>query len=171
MSFGRYSYGSPEIKYSKPNAKLIVGNFTSIAQNVKIYLGNGCGHDSRFVSTYPFKYIHTDVFPNVENNSKDTNGDVIIGNDVWVGDGTTILSGVTIGDGAVIAANSHIVKNVEPYTIVGGNPATLIKYRFSTEQITKLLEIKWWDWDDNKINENTQFLSSDNIDDFLFHHA
>ena len=58
------------------------------------------------------------------------------------------MSGVTIGDGAVIANNSHVVKDIEPYSIVGGNPAKLIKYRFTSYQIEKLLEIKWWDWDD-----------------------
>ena len=77
------------------------------------------------------------------------------------------MSGVTIGDGAVIANNSHVVKNVEPYSLVGGNPAKLIKYRFSTEQIEKLLAIKWWDWPDQLINLYTPLLCSQNIDDFL----
>lgn len=72
------------------------------------------------------------------------------------------MSGVTIGDGAVIANNSHVVKNVEPYSLVGGNPAKLIKYRFTEEQIKNLLIIKWWNWDDIKINENTELLC--NID-------
>ena len=66
------------------------------------------------------------------------NYDVIIGNDVWIGSNVTIMSGVTIGDGVVIANNSHVVKNVEPYSLVGGNPAKLIKYRFSQEQIKNL---------------------------------
>ena len=77
------------------------------------------------------------------------------------------MSGVTIGDGAVIACNSHVVKNVEPYSIVGGNPAKLIKYIFTPEQIEKLLEIKWWNWDDAKINEFTPLLCNTNIDDFI----
>ena len=77
------------------------------------------------------------------------------------------MSGVTIGDGAVIAANSHVVKNVEPYSITGGNPAKLIKYRFTPEQIEKLLEIKWWFWDDEKINEISPLLCNTNIDDFI----
>lgn len=77
------------------------------------------------------------------------------------------MSGVTIGNGAVIANNSHVVKNVEPYSIVGGNPAKMIKKRFSEEQIKKLLEIKWWDWDDNKINKFTHLLYNNNIDNFI----
>ena len=81
------------------------------------------------------------------------------------------MSGVTIGDGAIIANNSHVVKDVEPYSIVGGNPAKLIRYRFTQEQIQKLLEIKWWDWDDVKINENLQLLCNDKIDEFINKHC
>lgn len=77
------------------------------------------------------------------------------------------MSGVTIGDGAVIANNSHVVKNVEPYSIVGGNPARFIRYRFTPEQIEKLLKIKWWDWEDSKINNFTCQLCNDNIDEFI----
>lgn len=77
------------------------------------------------------------------------------------------MSGVNIGDGAIIANNSHVVRNVEPYSIVGGNPATIIRYRFSEEQIKKLLEIKWWNWDDSKINSFTPLLCNNNIDRFI----
>jgi virginiamycin A acetyltransferase len=77
------------------------------------------------------------------------------------------MSGITIGDGVVIANNSHVVKNVESYSLVGGNPAKLIKYRFTQEQINKLLEIKWWNWDDEKINEHLLLMCSTNIDDFI----
>ena len=92
---------------------------------------------------------------------------MIIGNDVWISANVTIMSGITIGDGAVIAHNSHVVKNVEPYSVIGGNPAKLIKYRFTPEQIEKLLEIKWWNWDDEKINEFTPLLCNNNIDEFI----
>jgi virginiamycin A acetyltransferase len=77
------------------------------------------------------------------------------------------MSGVTIGNGAVIACNSHIVKNIEPYSLVGGNPAKFIKYRFNLEQIEKLSEIKWWDWNEEKINNYINFICSNNIDDFI----
>jgi serine acetyltransferase len=96
-----------------------------------------------------------------------TNGDVIIGNDVWIGANVTIMSGVTIGDGAVIAANSHVVKNVDPYCIVGGNPALMIRKRFSDEHIEKLLAIKWWLWDDDDIKTHIPLLCNDSIDTFI----
>ena len=167
MSFGKYTYGTPNINFEVPGSNLVVGNFCSIAKNVNIFLANGLGHDISFVSTYPFGYIHQDVFPIIQNNSKDTNGDVIIGNDVWIGENVIIMSGITIGDGAVIANNSHVIKSVEPYSLVGGNPAKFIKYRFTKEQIEKLLEIKWWNWDDEKINKCITLLCSNNIDDFI----
>ena len=166
-AFGKYTYGNPQLHWENNNAKLIVGCFCSIAKDVSIYLGNGFGHDIAYVSTYPFSLIHQTTFPDIINNSRNTKGDVIIGNDVWIGEDVRIMSGVTIGDGAVIANNSHVVKNVEPYSLVGGNPAKLIKYRFTTKQIEKLLEIKWWNWPDQLINQYTHLLCSENIDDFL----
>lgn len=81
-------------------------------------------------------------------------GDIVIGNDVWIGYNATILAGVTIGDGAIIATNSTVIKDVKPYSIVGGNPAFEIKKRFSEETISKLLKLKWWDWDIEKITKN-----------------
>ena len=170
LIMGKYSYGNPEIRWNILGTKVIVGNFTSIAANVKIFLGNGYGHDSKFITTYPFGYIHNNIFPSINNNSKNTNGNIIIGSNVWIGENTTIMSGVKIADGVVIAANSHIVKDIEPYTIVGGNPAKFIKYRFNKEQIEKLNEIKWWNWKDNKINENMALLLSENIDEFINKH-
>lgn len=165
MSFGKYTYGCPSIRFLD-EAKLVVGNFSSIACNVKIYLGGN--HRTDWVTTYPFGHIHTSIFNKFDGvGHPSTKGDVIIGNDVWIGENVTIMSGVTIGDGVVIANNSHVVKDVEPYSLVGGNPAKLIKYRFSQEQIEKLLEIKWWYWDDEKINKFTPLLCNNNIDEFI----
>ena len=94
-------------------------------------------------------------------------GDVIIGNDVWIGSGATIMSGVTIGDGAVVAANSHVCSRVPPYSVFGGNPARLIKMRFSEEIVQRLLQLKWWDLPDDAINRLVHLLCSPNVDELI----
>jgi len=166
MSFGKYTYGNPNIFWKNDNANLVVGNYCSIGANVNIYLGGN--HRTDWVTTYPFGHIHQDIFDNFNGNGHpSTKGDVVIGNDVWIGSNVTIMSGVNIGDGVVISNNSHVIKNAEPYTLIGGNPAKFIRYRFTNEQIEKLLEIKWWFWDDEKINKFTPFLCNNNIDDFI----
>lgn len=149
-----------------PHVQVIIGKFCSIATNIKIYCGHGY-HDSSYVSTYPFGYVHPNLFGHDKINVGKTNGDIIIGNDVWIGDNVTIMSGVKIGDGAIIATNSHVVKDIDNYAIVGGNPATLIKYRFDDNIINRLLEIAWWEWPIDKINGYKHLLNSNNIDEFL----
>jgi acetyltransferase-like isoleucine patch superfamily enzyme len=166
MLRGKYTYGNPEVRWSTSGSKLVIGNFCSIADNIKIYLGGN--HRTDWVTTFPFGHIHTNVFNTFNGNGHpSTKGDVIIGNDVWIGGNVTIMSGVTIGDGVVIANNSHVVKNAEPYSLIGGNPAKLIKLRFTPEQINKLLQIQWWNWDDSKINENIPLLCNTDIDKFI----
>ena len=168
MSIGKYSYGNPIVQsYSFNNdSKLKVGKFCSIANNAIIHLGGN--HRKDWVTTYPFGHVNQHVFNNFKGiGHPSTKGDVIIGNDVWIGSNATIMSGVTIGDGAIIANNSHVVKDVYPYSIVGGNPSRLIKYRFTQIQIEKLLQIKWWDWDDDIINKYCPLLCNENIDKFI----
>jgi acetyltransferase-like isoleucine patch superfamily enzyme len=166
MKIGKYSYGTPKIHSWGENSNLIVGKFCSIAANCNVYLGGN--HRTEWVTTYPFGHIHKNIFNNFNGvGHPSTKGDVIIVNDVWIGSNVTIMSGVIIGDGAVIANNSHVVKDVEPYSIVGGNPAKLIKKRFTDKQISELLKIKWWDWDDIKINKFSPLLCNENIDYFI----
>ncbi len=172
---GKHSYWSNDIQIMyqqhmptqcKNPYSLKIGNFCSIAENVIIMSGGY--HRTDWVTTFPFGLRERNIFNTFDGkNATIAKGDVIIGNDVWVGYNITIMSGVTIGDGAVIAANSHVVKNVEPYSIVGGNPAKFIKYRFTKEQIEKLLQIKWWDWEDEKINKYVPLLCNSNIDEFI----
>ena len=140
----------------------------STAGNVTIYLGGN--HRTDWVTTYPFGHIYRNVFTTRMPGHPATRGDVIIGNDVWIADNVTIMSGVRIGDGAVIACNIHVVRDVEPYSVVGGNPAKLIKYRFTREQIERLLSIEWWKWSVQKINENVHLLCNDDIDAFIEKH-
>jgi len=143
---------------------LKIGKFCSIAMGTTIYLGSE--HHVEWVTTYPFFA----KFKKASFASNTTKGDVIIGNDVWIGDGALILSGVTIGDGAVIGARAVVTKDVKPYEIVAGNPAKHIRFRFTQDQIDKLLKIKWWNWDIKKIEENFPLLLSDNIDEFIKKH-
>ena len=96
-----------------------------------------------------------------------TKGNVIIGNDVWIGYKATIMSGVTIGDGAVIGACSVVTKDVKPYEIVAGNPAKVIRKRFSDEIIIQLLKIAWWNWPIEKIKAEIEFLCNNNIEKFI----
>ena len=168
MKLGKYTYISdnPIVLWEDEKSKLIIGNFCSIAENFKVYLGGN--NNKEWVTTYPFGHINREIFNNFNGyGHPSTKGSINIGNDVWIAANVTIMSGVKIGDGAIIANNSHIVKDVEPYSIVGGNPAKLIKYRHTEEQIKELLKIKWWYWDDNKINKFTPLLCSDNIDAFI----
>jgi acetyltransferase-like isoleucine patch superfamily enzyme len=166
LPFGKYSYGKPTILFESSETKLYVGNFCSIGDNVKIFLGGD--HNINQITTYPFGHINKKTF-NLFNGvgHPTTKGDVYIGNDVCIGSNTTIMPGVKIGDGAVISTNSHVVKDVEPYSLVEGNPAKHIKYRFTKEQIDELLKIKWWDWPDEQINKFVPLLCSENINNFI----
>ena len=94
-------------------------------------------------------------------------GDTIIGNDVWIGYNASIMPGIQIGDGAIIAANSVVTKNVDSYSIVGGNPATEIRKRFNEDQIKQLLELKWWNWDIEKITDNLEILTSSDLEKLI----
>jgi acetyltransferase-like isoleucine patch superfamily enzyme len=169
ISIGRHSYSfgiNYKFENSHPTVKCRIGNFCSIAGNLTVFLGGN--HRTDWVTTYPFGHISRKKFPNYNGERHPgTKGDVTIGNDVWIGANVTIMSGVTIGDGAVIAANSHVVKDIQPYSITGGNPAKHIKFRFTQEQIQKLLRIAWWNWDDEKINTQTMYLCSNDIDMFI----
>jgi len=168
MVIGKYTYGVENVRTLTwgEGSTLSIGSFCSLAANIVVYLGGN--HRVDWITTYPFGHTSKNVFNRFNGvGHPKTNGDVIIGNDVWIGSNATIMSGVKIGDGAVIANNSHIVKNVEPYTIVGGNPGKVIKQRFDDNTVEKLLKLKWWNLDDNTINEITPLLCSTNLDELF----
>jgi acetyltransferase-like isoleucine patch superfamily enzyme len=163
ISVGEFTYGLPQIAAWGEGAKLKIGKFCSIADEVCFVLGGEHRHD--WITTYPFSAL-TEKFSYIKGHPK-SKGDIIIGNDVWIAKGAKIMSGVNIGDGAVVGAYSLIVKDVPPYAIVGGNPAKLIRFRFSEEVINKLLMTKWWDWDEDLLELAIPFLQSNNIEGFL----
>jgi virginiamycin A acetyltransferase len=143
--------------------KLIIGKFCMIASDVK-FIMNGANHLTNALTTYPFAIFGHGWEDAMEGKQYPQKGDIHIGNDVWIGYNTTIMAGVTIGDGAIIATNATVIKDVAPYSIVGGNPATEIKKRFSVDVIERLLKIKWWNWDIEKITRNVQNLTDLDIE-------
>ena len=169
---GDYSYYDDPIEpenfernvlYHYGSEKLIIGKFCAIATNVK-FIMNGANHKLNGISTYPFPIFgngwETAMNLLIELPSK---GDTVIGNDVWIGYESVIMPGVKIGDGAVIAAKSVVVKDISPYTVVGGNPAHPIKQRFSDAEVAQLLKIRWWDWEIDKISRNVTIIMQSDI--------
>lgn len=150
--------------YPINNDKLIIKKFCSIACNVK-FLFNSANHTINSLSTYPFPLFYEEW--NLDRKdvvqSWDNKGDIIIGNDVWIGYEAIILAGGTIGDGAIIGARAVVTKDVLPYTVVAGVPAKPIKKRFDDKTISKLLDIQWWNWSDEKIAKNIKAIQSNNI--------
>jgi len=168
---GKYNYGLEFIKIYNWNNKdkLGIGSFNSIALAEFLLGGN---HRTDWITTFPFGHIFLENFPRGSihgtNGHPVSKGDIVIMNDVWIGYGCTVLSGVTIGSGSVLAARSVVTKDVPPYSIVGGNPARVIKYRFNPEMIDLLLKIAWWDEDDSIINSVVPILQSmATIDDVI----
>lgn len=148
--------------------KLIIGKFCSIACGTK-FLFNSANHNLNSLSTYPFPLFFEEWDLKKENVTESWNnkGDIIIGNDVWIGYEAVIMSGVNIGDGAVIGTRAVVTKDVPPYTIVGGVSAKIIRKRFSEEVISKLLEIKWWDWNKEKIKNNIEKIKRGDIENLI----
>lgn len=163
---GEYTYGVPIVHLYDNTTKLTIGKFCSLAAGVQIVLGGN--HHTEWVSTYAF-YQETDSFPKwkeINDNSRHR-GDVTIGNDVWIGRNALVLSGAQIGDGAVIGAGSVVAGKIPPYSIAVGNPARVIKYRFTPPICEKLLKIRWWDWNISKINQYLHLICSPNIEEFV----
>ena len=154
---GSYTYVSPNCSMNNT----FIGSFCSIATGVKSGYGK---HPINFVSTSPLFYSLKNALGTSfsSDNHFEEYEPVKIGNDVWIGADAMILDGVTIGDGAIVAAKSLVNKDVEPYAIVGGIPAKLIKKRFSDDQIKSLRKIKWWEWPTDKLMNNARYF--DDVD-------
>ncbi|MBQ9456927.1 MAG: CatB-related O-acetyltransferase [Bacilli bacterium] len=140
--------------------KLIIGKFCQIGSGVE-FIMNGANHQMAAFTTYPFYIFSKELRKHTPQKEKmPLKGDTVIGNDVWIGQNVTILPGVHIGSGAIIGANSVVGSDVPPYSIAVGNPCHVIKDRFDLETKALLLEIAWWNWEIEKIQENIDVLLS-----------
>lgn len=158
-SMGIGSYGIPIVHDWHEGTTLRIGAYTSIADDVHIFLGGQ--HRTDWVSSYPFPAFLDEA--SVISNYGGSRGDVLVGNDVWLASGCTILSGVTIGDGAVVAARSVVSRDVEPYSIVAGNPARHSRYRFDQKTRQGLLATAWWSWPEEEVRQIVHLLCSDDL--------
>lgn len=152
--------------YPVNHDRLMIGKFCSIACGAK-FIFTSANHSLKSLSTYPFPIFFEEWGLDVTDitDAWDNKGDIIVGNDVWIGYEAVILSGVTIGDGAIIGSRAVVTKDIPPYTIVGGVPAKPIRKRFDDVTIARLLELKWWDWSEERIKANLKIIQSGRIDE------
>ena len=143
--------------------KLIIGKFCQIAPGAE-FIMNGVNHKMNVVSTFPFYILERWGQEQPPLSEMPMKGDTVIGNDVWIGQNATILPGVHIGDGAIVGLNSVVGSDVEPYTIVAGNPAKPIRKRFDDELIKLLQSFKWWDKPVGEIQELIPLLSCGDLE-------
>ena len=142
--------------------RLVIGRFCSIAAETR-FIMNGGNHATDQFTTYPFS-IFGHGWEAATPASWPHKGDTVVGHDVWIGYGTTVMPGVTIGNGAIVATASVVTRDVEPFAIVGGNPARTIRYRFDEPTRASLLEIAWWDWPAEKISRHVTAICSNDLD-------
>ena len=172
---GRYSYYSgyyhghsfddcARYLLPQPGAdRLLIGSFCSIGSGAAFIMAGNQGHRNDWVSTFPFHYMpEVPAFAGALDGYAAA-GDTVVGNDVWIGSEAIIMAGVSIGHGALIGTRALVTKDVEPYAIVGGNPAKLIRKRFSDADIALLLEMAWWDWSDEKLQIAMPLLTAGDI--------
>lgn len=141
--------------------RLVIGRFTSIAAETRFVM-NGGNHATNWFTTFPFP-VFGQGWERAQPESWPYKGDTVVGSDVWIGYGATIMPGVQIGHGAIVASGALVTKDVEPYAIVGGNPATVLRHRFDVQTRRKLLRIAWWEWDAERITRNLEALCSHDL--------
>lgn len=162
IEIGRYTYGGPKLHWKKGdfNHSLKIGSFCSIADDVSIFVGTHGRHSIDHLSSFPLNMIYGKPSKRIPSRYEVGNLSVSIGNDVWIGRGATIMAGISIGNGAVVASRAVVTKDVAPFSIVGGIPAKLIRYRFSHDIIEKIQALRWWDWSDDLIKKNLDLFNT-----------
>ena len=141
--------------------RLVIGKFCSIGAGTR-FIMNGGNHHTTWLTTYPFP-IFGEGWEAAMPPSWPNKGDTVVGNDVWFGHDALLMPGVSIGDGAIVATRAVVTRAVPPYAIVGGNPATVLRYRFDHATIARLLRVRWWDWDAEKITRNVRAICGSEV--------
>jgi virginiamycin A acetyltransferase len=141
--------------------RLVIGRFCSIAAEVR-FIMNGGNHPTDWLTTYPFP-VFGNGWEAAMPPSWPSRGDTLVGHDVWIGYGAVIMPGVKIGNGAIVATASVVTRDVPPYAIVGGNPASIIRYRFDEATIARLEAIRWWDWDAARITRHVRAICAGDV--------
>ncbi len=160
---GNHASGEPRIfTFPHDDTRLIIGNYSGVGANILL----GGQHGVRTVTTYIHR-VYWDMEGAGEVGFPDRRGDLVIGADCWVTFGAWVMSGITIGHGAVVATGAVVTKDVPPYAIVGGSPASIIGWRHTEAQREALLEIAWWESPDEEVREAVPYLESEDIDAFI----
>lgn len=172
---GRYSYYSGYyhrhgfddcarfLSPEKGADRLIVGSFCSIGSGAAFIMAGNQGHRHDWISTFPFYWMSEVPHFEGARNGYQPAGDTVVGNDVWIGSEAIIMPGIQIGDGAIIGTRALVTRNVEPYAIVGGNPAKTIRSRFDAADVALLLEMEWWEWADERLKDAMPIMTSGDI--------
>lgn len=138
--------------------RLVIGKFVQIARG-SYFITSSANHPMGGITTYPFRIFKPETFGYKDLPVKDT----VVEHDVWIGHDAVIMPGVRIGAGAIVAAASVVTRDVPPYAVVGGNPASIIRMRYPVEVINEILELAWWDWPIDKIEANLPALESGDL--------
>lgn len=151
--------------------RIIVGKYCSIGRDCNFFLHANHRPDWVTTSSQLWGPVTPDVADmHMRMGHPTCKGNIIIENDVWIGAKSTIMSGVKIGNGAIVGATSTVTKDIPPFAIVAGNPAKVVKYRFTPKQIDGLLKISWWDWTEDRIKTEAMDMWSDKINEFIDRH-
>jgi len=152
------------LPYEEGADKLIIGSFCSIGSGAAFIMAGNQGHRSEWISTFPFYWMPEEPAFAGAQNGYQAAGDTVIGNDVWIGSEAIVMPGVRIGDGAVIGTRALVTRDVEPYAIIGGNPAKMIRKRFDDRRIEMLAEIQWWNWSSEQLKAVMPLMTSANVE-------